>query len=210
MEAPKIYVPNAIYPSIQNILQEYAKIEQYEMKYQLHPLKIHEQFLLENNYFCEAIEAYHRIPAYGYIIFEKRNKLNPKFINLKPQKLREIKKNPDSKEYRETFFEQMVPYITYSGDTKIEFVTKNKVVQKSKILFLECTFINSVRTIEQARYWGHIHLDEIVQKAELFRSIERLFLIHISPRYSKGEIARCLKNTLPSWLYEKTQAVCLL
>ena len=102
------------------------------------------------------------------------------------------------------FYEHENVLITFSGDTQIEFVTQNELVQRSRILFLECTYISADRPVERARRWGHIHLDEIVAGAEAFREIEHLFLIHFSPRYSHKEIKATLQARLPDWLYKRT------
>ena len=62
------------------------------------------------------------------------------------------------------------------------------------------------RSVERARKWGHLHLDEIAANAEAFRETERLFLIHLSPRYRREEVREALKRKLPDWLFEKTIA----
>ena len=81
---------------------------------------------------------------------------------------------------------------------------ENEIVRRSKVLFLECTFICEERPVERARRWGHIHLDEIVANAEAFREVEQLYLIHFSPRYRHQQVHATLKQKLPAWLHEKT------
>ncbi|MCS7205314.1 MAG: MBL fold metallo-hydrolase [Leptospiraceae bacterium] len=199
LEPPEIYVPPQIYEPLDQILKLWNEIEQYESRYKLIKIQYDQLYPLQGNYYFQAIPSYHRIPSHGYVIFEKKQKLKKEFIGLPGHEIAELKKtNPD---IIETKWE---PVITFSGDTKIEFVLNNEVVQNSKILFLECTYICEKRNVERARRWGHIHLFEIIENAEYFRNVEKLYLMHFSPRYTNQEILDTLKRLLPKWLYEIT------
>ncbi len=196
---PEVYVPSEIFEPIDKILKLWHEIEQYKSEYILYPVELNQMYYIYGNYYFKAIPSYHRIPSYGYVIFEKKKKLKEEYKNLPGHQIAELRKtNPDIIE------EKYEPIITFSGDTQIEFVLHNEIVQKTKILFLECTYICDKRPIERARKWGHIHLYEIIQHAEYFKEIEKLFLIHFSPRYKKKEIKETLKQKLPEWLYKKT------
>jgi len=195
----EVYVNPAIYEPLDQILKLWHKIEDYQSEYKLIPIDFNTIYPLQRNFFFRAIPSVHRVPSNGYVILEKRNKLKKEYLNLPGHVIAELKKkNPD---IIETRFE---PIITFSGDTQIEFVIHNEIVQQSKILFLECTYICDKRPIERARKWGHIHLYEIIENQEYFRNIEKLFLIHFSTRYTKKEIKDTLKQLLPEWLYKKT------
>lgn len=195
----EVYVPSDIYEPIDQILKLWQEIEQYKSEYYLYPVEINKLYPIFGNYYFKAISSYHRISSCGYVILEKKKKLKEEYKNLPGYKIAELKKtNPDIIE------EKFEPIITFSGDTQIEFVLNHEIVRKTKILFLECTYICEKRPIERARNWGHIHLDEIVYHADLFREIEKVYLIHFSPRYKKKEIKEALKQKLPPWLYEKT------
>lgn len=196
---PDIYVPPAIYESLDQILKLWHKIEEYESQYNLIPIDYNTLYPLQGNFYFKAIPSVHRVPSNGYVIFEKKKKLKKEYLNLPGYKIAELKKNnPD---IIETKYE---PIITFSGDTQIEFVLQNEVVQNSEVLFLECTYICDKRPVERARKWGHIHLYEIINYVEYFRKIKKLYLIHFSPRYKKKEIRETLKKLLPEWLYKKT------
>lgn len=195
----EVYVPSDIYEPIDEILKLWQKIEQYKSEYILYPVEHNKIYSIYGNYYFQAVKSYHRIPSNGYVILEKRKKLKEEYKNLPGHQIAELKKtNPEIIE------EKFEPIITFSGDTQIEFVINHEIVQRSKILFLECTYICDKRPIQRARNWGHIHLDEIVHNAEYFKDIEKLYLIHFSPRYNKKEIKETLKQKLPEWLYKKT------
>ncbi len=196
---PEIFIPPDIYKPLNIILKLWQKIENYKSEYTLTPIDYNTLYPLQGNYFFKAIRSIHRVPSNGYVIIEKKHKLKEEYKHLPGYKIAELKKiNPNIIETRYD------PIITFSGDTQIEFVIENQIVQNSKILFLECTYICDKRPVERARKWGHIHLDEIVHYSEYFRNIQKLYLIHFSPRYKKKEIRNILKSKLPDWLFKKT------
>lgn len=196
---PEIYVPKLVYEPLDQILKLWQKIEDYESSYKLVGVDYDTLYPLNNNFFFKALPSFHRVASNGYVILEVKKKLRPEYRNLPGYEIAKLKQtNPEILEIVEE------PMIVFSGDTQIEFVLENPIVQKAKILFLECTYICDKRPIERARKWGHIHLYEIAQYAEYFRKIQKLFLIHFSPRYKKKEIRETLKKVLPNWLYKKT------
>ena len=95
-----------------------------------------------------------------------------------------------------------MPLFAFSGDSTIEFVLKNELVQKTKVLFLECTYIDNKRDVARAREWGHTHLDEIIENFDYFQN-EKLVLVHFSKRYHKNKIKKVLRKRLPSKLQDK-------
>jgi len=67
---------------------------------------------------------------------------------------------------------------------------------------LECTFLDDKVTAESARDKGHVHLDEIIERAELFEN-EAILLTHFSARYRAQDVRRILANKLPPGLVER-------
>lgn len=199
---PKIYITEEMYSPLNQILELYQKIEEFTYSYDLIPVVKNQLTSLDKNLFYKAIPTHHRIPSVGYTIFEKVFKLKPEFSNLPKEKIISMKSEG------QVFTEEKIhPIISFSGDTKIEYVLENEDVQKSKILFLECTYLDSKRDVERARQWGHLHLDEIVANHKEFRN-EKLVLIHFSKRYQPKEIKELVYSKLPQGLKERT--VCLI
>ena len=93
------------------------------------------------------------------------------------------------------FINKEVIEFAFSGDSLIEFVTKNPEVMHAKTLLLESTYIDEKRPVSRAREWGHTHLDEII---ELLPDLhcDRIILTHFSRRYRKAQIEERLKNKL--------------
>ena len=199
LAAANIYVPPELEPPLRKVLQLWCDIEDYQTKYNLLPVNYNTYYPLHGNYLFKAYPTFHRIPSTGYTVFEKTRKLKQEFLELPGHEIAVLKKQRD-----DLFYENYLPRITFSGDTRIEFVLEHSIVRQSQVLFLECTYIDDARTTKQTRFWGHIHLDEIVENADAFREVQKLYLIHFSPRYHSEKIQKILKQKLPHWLYEKT------
>lgn len=72
---------------------------------------------------------------------------------------------------------------------------------------MEATYINDDLNIEervqQARQWGHIHLSEIYENAELFKNVDNILLMHLSDKYSQRYIQEKVFETMPEELKGK-------
>ena len=194
-----IYSPPSIAPHLREIMRLWSTIEEFEFDYNLIPVEYDQILPLKGNFYFSAFPTLHRIDSCAYTIFERRVKLKEEFRHLPGNEISTLKKQRN-----DLFFETGVPIVTFSGDTRIEFILENQHARDSKVLFLECTYIDEKRSVERARTWGHVHLDEIATHAESFRNVEKLFLIHFSPRYRHEEIRRAIKAKLPEWLAKKT------
>ena len=199
LEAPSIYCPPEIADPLNRMFAIWAEIEGFEAAYNLVPVDYESLYQLQGNVYFRPIRSIHRVPSNGYTILEKNQKLKPEFQDLPGHEIAALKTQRN-----DLFYEHQNPIITFSGDTQIEFILENELVRRSKILFLECTYVDEKRPVERARKWGHIHLFEIAANADAFKDVERLFLIHFSPRYKQEIIVQQIKSVLPPWLAEKT------
>jgi ribonuclease Z len=202
LSPPNIYIHPTLKEPLEEILSIYSKLEDCNYKYNLHPMNSGEKIVLNKNYFVSSYPSFHRVPSQGYTIYETKRKLKLEYIGLKNQEIVELKKKGT-----EISEEKTEPVISFSGDTKIEYLLENEDVRKSKVLFLECTYIDQDKTVDHTRRWGHIHLDEIIANADKFEN-ERIVLIHFSKRYPDKYILKTIYNKIPDSL--KTKVHCFL
>lgn len=199
LKPPNIYVPQELYEDLQSILKIYQKIEGFEYLYNLVPVKINEFMQINSNMYFKALKTFHRIVSQGYTIYEKNKKLKEEYKDYSKDQILSLKNQGiDLQE------EKYIPIVSFSGDTKIEYVLENKDVANSKILFIECTYLDDKKNVEKAREWGHIHLDEIVQNADSFKN-EKIVLIHFSKRYSPKTIKELVYSKIPTSLKERIE-----
>jgi ribonuclease Z len=86
--------------------------------------------------------------------------------------------------------------VAFCGDTLADVIDREPLVREAKLLVLECTFAGEDVDVAAARRKGHVHLDEIAARADLFRN-EAILLTHFSARHSAAEIVRRLDERLP-------------
>ncbi len=75
------------------------------------------------------------------------------------------------------------PLVSFTGDTQIEFLDSRDWVRKSKILIMEATYLDNKKTIEQARIWGHTHLEEIIPRLKDIESEKNRFDPRLQPLF---------------------------
>ena len=69
-------------------------------------------------------------------------------------------------------------------------------------MIMEVSFIDDRVSVESARKNGHIHLDEVIARADLFQNKAILFT-HLSARYREQEAVQALEARLPDTLKER-------
>jgi ribonuclease Z len=67
---------------------------------------------------------------------------------------------------------------------------------------MEVTFLDQRVPVDKARENGHIHLDEVIQRADLFEN-EAILFTHLSARYRYEEALEILAQRLPDGLKER-------
>ncbi|TGK07940.1 MBL fold metallo-hydrolase [Leptospira semungkisensis] len=188
---PKIYLPESLEAPMREILSLYSKIEGFPYLYDMRSLQEGEEVELDPYHSFRAWKTFHRVESQGYTIYEKKKKLKSEFKGLSQGEL--LQKKSESVEVNEVHSK---PVVSFSGDTKIEYVLTHKDVAESEVIFLECTYIDQERNVENAREWGHIHLDEILHNLSAFKN-EKIVLIHFSKRYPIHYIRKVLSKRIP-------------
>jgi ribonuclease Z len=70
------------------------------------------------------------------------------------------------------------------------------------VLIIECTFLDHRKTLEAARAGCHIHLDELIERAERFEN-EHIVMMHLSQIYRPQEVGGILDARVPPTLRKR-------
>lgn len=194
---PMFYMPESMIDPLQRIMKAWAEIEKHEYKTQFIGVKGDETFRINNNYFVRPFKTVHRVDSFGYTLFHTKTKLKPEMVPLSQEELRSVRESGV-----EIIHSVETPLVSFTGDTQIEFIESAPWVRKSKILFLEATYLGKDKTVESARSWGHTHLDEIIPILPRLEC-ERIVLIHSSARYSLEVSRKILSEKIPKEFQEK-------
>ena len=68
---------------------------------------------------------------------------------------------------------------------------------ESRVLLLECTFLGEA-TRGRGTLYGHLHLDDLTERAALLNACEAIVLTHLSRRHTRGQLRHAIERQLPA------------
>eukprot|EP00123_Amoebidium_parasiticum_P020308 comp47213_c0_seq1/m.47591 comp47213_c0_seq1/g.47591 ORF comp47213_c0_seq1/g.47591 comp47213_c0_seq1/m.47591 type:complete len:369 (-) comp47213_c0_seq1:321-1427(-) len=183
--------------AMRKIISGFCEISDTEHHVDVRVLRVGEEWVNpRNGVRVRAFNTKHRVLSQGYGVWAPNEEW--------------LRENPKSAKFSSGLVEKAGgwdrPLLAYTGDTTIEAVDENEVVRNAHTLFLECTYVGDEggSSEEKARKWGHIHLDEIAERAESFKN-DKIYLMHFSNRYNADKIRSEIDKTLPLYLRERVQ-----
>ncbi|HET7541838.1 MAG TPA: hypothetical protein VFK05_18310, partial [Polyangiaceae bacterium] len=154
------------------------------------PLAPGEEFPLAKQRWVRPFQTYHRVPSQGYTIWERRHHLRAEFHGLPGTQLGELRKKGVCIDEPHD-----VALLSFTGDTRIEVLERTPELQRTATLLMETTFLDQRVSVADARSTGHIHLDEVLERAELLPRGE-IVMSHFSARYTDEEVRRIVPERL--------------
>ncbi|CAN8076976.1 unnamed protein product [Agarophyton chilense] len=198
---PRYFLPKLIEEDVRDFVAIVGKLEQCSLDLESIPLTPGiDEVEFKKGWVIRSVQTKHTVPSQGYVVLRKRKKLKREFMGLSGSELVALKR-------KNVVIEDVIrtPEIAYTGDTGLEAIRESEEFRKARILITEMTFIDEACTAREASLFGHIHLDEVIEKSEVFRDNETVIFTHFSARYTRKEILEAL-DTLPTELKEKSIA----
>lgn len=197
--APAIYlVPHENVEAFGEVFAAWRKLDRSRLPHTVVPIGPGEEYRLPSGHLARPFRSLHRVPCQGYGIWSVRNRLRPELRGLPGREIARLR-TEEGVDVTETF---EAPEFAFTGDTKIEVIDREPVVGQAKVLVMEVTFVDDRVSVKQCRSKGHVHLDEVVERAEQFKN-DAILLTHFSARYSKRDILKNLDAKLPPDLRER-------
>jgi ribonuclease Z len=197
MAPPTYVVPRENAEAFAELFEVWRRLDRSDLAHRLVPLGPGEELELGHHLVARPFRATHRVPCQGYGLWRRTKHLLPEQRGKDGRELARLKRAGVAIEE-----ELLRPELAFTGDTRIEVVEREEVVRTARVLVLEVTFLDERVSVEECRAKGHVHLDEVVERAELFEN-EALLLTHFSARYTKEEIPALLDARLPPGLRER-------
>jgi ribonuclease Z len=164
-----------IAPAVHRMMAGFVDLERQKTPYNLIAVDPEQPVEIKNNFFLKGFHTEHTAPSMGYVIYEKRSKLKPEFVDMPQEKLRELK---DRGVEITRFLE--IPHIAYLGDTQPGPHLIRDDVLKAQIVISECTFFEPEHK-DRAKVGMHLHADDVAEWLR-FLQCQALVLIHVSRR----------------------------
>lgn len=199
MEPPVIYLPTAGVEDVRRLLLVMQRLDRGRMVCQLNGLEAGAEIELSRENVVTTFATTHTIPSLGYVVWDRRNKLKEEYQGLPGEKIRDLRLSgvPVTHEVR-------VPLVAYTGDTSPAGIDAYPPVFEAKILITELSFIRPNHRREKIHKFGHMHLDDLIERAERFKN-ELIICAHFSTRYHPQEVRRFLDNKLPASLRDRVR-----
>lgn len=153
---------------------------------------------LRNDLQVTFLPGRHRVPTVGYLFSEVRMKLREELAGVGEREIIRLRS-----EGKEVARREEIPLLAYPGDCGPEIFDAAPELFAARVLLIECSFLFP-EDRERAHSYGHLHLLDFVERAELFRN-EAIVLTHFSLRYRPREIREALAE-LPPTLAERVTA----
>jgi len=201
MSPPEYFVPREYFDGFQRLLDVWRDLDGSDLPCTVRAVAPGDRIELGKGRHVDVFRSVHRAPTVGYALHRAVRRLRPDWSGLSSEEIARRARSgerPHVQEYR--------PEVVFCGDTTIDVVERVAVVREAKLLILEATFLDDRVSPERARETGHVHLDDLVARADLFEN-EGILLTHFSARYSPRQVQNILASKLPESLRERTFAL---
>ena len=197
-QPPRVYVPKETLPDIEAALAPLTRAQRYDLAMDAVGVAAGDEHSLHSDLWVRSFSTFHPVPSVGYQFFRRVRKLKDEFKRLSGEEIRDLRQHAAG----EMFFLQDNLELAYATDTLVEVLDKNPELYRSRVLVLECSFLDDRKSLRDTRAGCHIHLDELLERASLFQN-EHVVLMHFSQLYSPAEVHAILEQRCPPDLHQR-------
>lgn len=195
---PRVYVPEEIAGDVEAVIAAARRLQRHDLTLELVPVEPGDELALRSDLSLRVLRTHHPVPSVGYQLFDRVEKLRDEFKGLPGAEIgRRRKAGEDLFDVHERL------ELAYATDTLLRVIETSPAILKSRVLILECTFLDGRKRLEDSRAGCHVHLDELLEVADRFEN-EHLVLMHFSLLYSPSEVHAILEARLPPELWRRT------
>ena len=197
MEPPTIYVPIEGVEDVRRFMQIMQRLDRGRQIAEIIGVEPGQEIELSRELVVTVFATTHTIPSCGFVVWDRRNKLKEEFLELSGTQIRDLRLSGTA-----ITREVRTPILAYTGDTSPAGIDSYPPVYEAKVLITELSFIRASHRREKIHKFGHMHLDDFLERADRFNN-ELIIAAHFSTRYHTEEILRTLGNKLPEKLLSK-------
>jgi len=171
----KVHCHHAIAQPLLNMMKGWVDLERQQTPHEVIGMEDGQEVLLRPNIWLRAIEVRHTVPALGFVVIERRNKLKLEFVDLPADALREAKARGES------ITRQIdIPLIAYTGDTEMGPYLLRDEFRQAQTVVTECTFFDPEHR-GRAATGMHLHVEDIRELLQAW-SAHDVVVVHLSRR----------------------------
>jgi ribonuclease Z len=199
MEPPVIYLPAYAVEDVRRLLLVLQRLDRGRMVCDLRGIEPGAEFELSREHVVTTFATSHTIPSLGFIVWDRRHKLKEEYHGLPGDQIRDLRQSGTvvTREVR-------TPLLAYTGDTSPAGLDSCPAAFQAKILISELSFIRPNHRREKIHKFGHMHLDDYLERADRFEN-ELIIWGHLSTRYHPQEVRRLVESKLPPSLRDRVR-----
>ena len=194
MEPPVIYLPAGAIDGVNMMMQAVSRLDRGRLPCELIPTKPGDEIELSRETVVTVSATKHTVPSLGYVVWERRRKLKPEYQGLEGHQIRDLRLAGE-----EVTLETRRPRLAYLGDSAAAGLDDCPAMYEAEVLIMEMTFVAPGHRPESIRKYGHIHLDDVVERKDRFKN-ELIIASHFSTRYHDSQIKQTVARRLPDML----------
>ncbi|MBP8845012.1 MAG: MBL fold metallo-hydrolase, partial [Thermoanaerobaculia bacterium] len=186
----RVFCPAEIADDLAALVKVAERLERTQYPFTLCPLAPGDRVEVGRDLQVEAFATDHVVPSLGYHLLRHRYRLREELRELAPEEVVARKRAGEAVEERSE-----ERWLTFCGDTGPSIFTREPALFASRVLMLECTFLDPSHR-ERAGRFGHLHLADLAAVEERFEN-EAVILYHLSRRHRPADLRRQVDALLP-------------
>jgi ribonuclease Z len=190
MPPARVFAPAEAVADLEAWLAASERLENVSYGVAISPCRAGDRIALRRDLELRVLPGRHRVPTVGYLFSEVRQHLREEHAGLPGPEIAALRARGVEVTRREE-----IPLLAYPGDCGVEIFEAAPELYAARVLLIECSFLLP-EDVDRARAYGHLHLRDFVERADLFRN-EAIVLTHFSLRYSDAEIRDALRRLPP-------------
>ena len=188
---PRVVMPAEIVEDLQAALASLSRLQRWPLEIEAIGMSPGDELALRGDLRVRAVRTFHPVPSLGYVIVRRVSKLKAELVGLPgPEIAARRRAGEDVTDYDDRL------ELAYATDTLVSALDHAPALLQSRVLIVECTFLDGRKSLEGARAGCHIHLDEIIERADRFAN-EHVVMMHVSQIYRPDEVAAVLDARVP-------------
>jgi ribonuclease Z len=194
---PTIHVPVEILDGVRQLLAAWQTLDHGKLDCTLVGVAPGDQVELSKDHYVTVFPTAHPVPSRGYVVWERRQKLRDEFVGLPGDRLKELREAGT-----ELTAEVSVPLVCYTGDTGPAGLDADPAVYSARVLIAELSFMRAEHSRDRIHAFGHLHLDDFLERADRFRN-ELIVVGHVTSRDEPADLRRLIDERAPLKLRER-------
>ncbi|QDU91215.1 ribonuclease Z [Pirellulimonas nuda] len=194
MEPPTIYLPEVCIEPVRGLLKYTTRLDRGRLPCELVAVAPGQEIELSRELVVTVSATTHTVPSLGYVVWERRKKLRPEYAELAGHEIRDLRQAGT-----DVTHETRIPLVAYLGDSSPPGLDACPAMYEAKILIMEMTFVAKGHRKEKIHKFGHIHLDDVLERRERFKN-ELILACHFSTRYHPNRVKSIVEERIPDML----------